>query len=204
MGAHKHNEMDNIFELVKGKTVLLSTKKHSHVSDLIAGYAGSKLAKDVSHSAVLSPDGMVTEALGDRDPAEVVDTPFAEIVNDIDLQYIYLSIPRFQPEPAASKKWLNERIGCKYDYANLFFIQLPSKWLSWLPFQRKTKNAEKKYICSELVAHFGRTFISNYIFGAKPISDYNPSELLDLEIRHIPTSFDVYYYDATDKTLTKI
>jgi len=198
--------MKELYELIGGKTAILSTKKHSAVSDIIATWTEPDKAKDVSHSAILRPDLQVTEARGDIKNPRVVNTPFADIVNDKDLQYMYISIPRDQPDPVDTILWCNYRIGRHYDFADLGLIQFP-KWIpSWLnPFQQKTKQAEKRYICSELANHCVRSLFDGCarIFSRKPISYYSPADNLDLFIAN-PELFDNYYCEPQNNILYKI
>ena len=205
--------MKELYELINGKTAILSTKQHTVISDVIGTWTEPDKAKDVSHSAILRPDLQVTEARGDIKNPRVVNTPFADIIGNKALQYLYISIPKNQPEPVETILWCNERVGRDYDFLNLGVIQFPARFYRWLPdavikllpFQNKTKQAEKKYICSELANHFVRSLIKGcrYIFGRRNISDYTPADMLDLQISH-PELFDNYYCEPQNNILVKI
>ena len=146
--------MKENYRLVDGKTAILSTKQKTTISNIIAVWTEPKKVKDVSHSAILRPDLLVTEARGDIKNPRVVNTPFADIIGNKALQYLYISIPKNQPEPVETILWCNERVGRDYDFLNLGIIQFPARFYRWLPdavikllpFQKKTKQAEKKYI----------------------------------------------------------
>ena len=198
--------MKQLYQLIDGKTAILSTKKHSAVSDIIAVWTEADKAKDVSHSAILRADLLVTEARGDIKNPSVVNTPFADIIGDSDLQYMYISIPKRQPDPIDVMLWCNYRVGRPYDFANLGLIQFP-KWISWAinPFQQKTKQAEKRYICSELANHCVRSLFEGCarIFSRKPIAYYSPANMLDLQIGN-PELFDNYYCEPQNNILYKI
>lgn len=205
--------MKELYKLIDGKTAILSTKQHSAVSDIIAVWTEPDKAKDVSHSAILRPDLLVTEARGDIKNPQVVNTPFAYIIGNKALQYLYISIPKNQPDPVETILWCNERVGRDYDFLNLGIIQFPARFYRWLPdavikilpFQNKTAKAEKKYICSELANHFVRSLIKGcrYIFSRRNISDYTPSDMLDLQIAHTEL-FDNYYCEPQNNILNKI
>lgn len=205
--------MKELYELINGKTAILSTKQHSVISDVIGAWTEPDKARDVSHSAILRPDLQVTEARGDIKNPSVVNTPFADIIGNKALQYLYISIPKNQPDPIEVILWCNERVGRDYDFLNLGLIQFPARFYRWLPdavikllpFQNKTKQAEKKYICSELANHFVRSLIKGcyYIFSRRNISDYTPADMLDLQIAH-PELFDNYYCEPKNNILVKI
>jgi hypothetical protein len=205
--------MKELYELIDGKTAILSTKKRSFVSNFIAAWTEPDKAKDVSHSAILRPDLLVTEARGDLKPPKVVNTAFAEIISDKDLQYIYISIPKSQPDQIEAILWCNGRVGRDYDFLNLGLIQFPARFyrklpdwaIKLLPFQNKTKQAEKRYICSELANHFVRSLIKgcSYIFSRRNISDYTPADMLDLQIVNADL-FDNYYCEPSNNILHKI
>lgn len=205
--------MKELYKLIEGKTAILSTKQHSAVSDIIAAWTEPDKAKDVSHSAILRPDLQVTEARGDIKNPGVVNTPFADIIGNKALQYLYISIPKNQPDPVDVILWCNERVGRDYDFLNLGIIQFPARFyrklpdwvIKLLPFQNKTTNAEKKYICSELANHFVRSLIKGcrYIFSRRNISDYTPADMLDLQIAH-KELFDNYYCEPQNNILYKI
>jgi hypothetical protein len=205
--------MKELYELIDGKTAILSTKQHSAISDVITVCTEPDKAKDVSHSAILRPDLQVTEARGDIKNPRVVNTPFADIIGNPDLQYLYISIPKNQPDQIDTIIWCNRRIGRDYDFFNLGLIQLPAIFYRWmpdwaiklLPFQNKTSQAEKKYICSELANHFVRSLIKecSYIFSRRNISDYTPADMLDLQISNTDI-FDNYYCEPSNNILYKI
>lgn len=197
--------MTELYKLIDGKTAILSTKKRSLVSNIIALWTEPDKAKDVSHTAILRSDLYVTEARGDIKNPQVVNTPFADIIGDKDLQYMYISIPIEQPDQIDAIIWCNERVGKPYDFANIGLIQIPSRWFRWSPFQRKIKQAEKRYICSELGNHFVRSLLESCKrrFSRKPISDYSPADMLDLQIASTDL-FDNYYCEPQNKILVKI
>ena len=205
--------MKELYELIDGKTAILSTKQHSAISDVIAVWTEPDKAKDVSHSAILRHDLQVTEARGDIKNPRVVNTPFDDIIGNLDLQYIYISIPKNQPEPVSVILWCNDRVGRDYDFLNLGLIQFPARFYRWmpdwaiklLPFQNKTSQAEKKYICSELANHFVRDVLPFcwHIFSRRNISDYTPADMLDLQIANIDL-FDNYYCEPSNNILHKI
>lgn len=197
--------MTEIYELIDGKTAILSTKKRSLVSNIIAAWTEPDKAKDVSHTAILRADLYVTEARGDIKNPRVVNTPFADIIGDKDLQYMYISIPKEQPNQIDAILWCNERVGRPYDFANLGLIQFFGRWFSWSPFQRRIKKAEKRYICSEFGNHFVRSLIASCkrTFSRKPISDYTPADMLNLQITSNEL-FDNYYCEPQNKILVKI
>jgi len=205
--------MNELYRLVDGKTAILSTKQKTTISNIIAVWTEPKKVKDVSHSAILRHDFIVTEARGDIKNPMVVNTPFVHIIENKKLEYLYISIPKNQPDPIEVILWCDERVGRDYDFLNLGLIQFPARFYRWLPdavikllpFQNKTKQAEKKYICSELANHFVRSLIKGcrYIFGRRNISDYTPADMLDLQIAH-PELFDNYYCEPQNNILVKI
>ena len=205
--------MKELYELIDGKTAILSTKQHSAISYVIAVWTEPDKAKDVSHSAILRPDLQVTEARGDIKNPRVVNTPFAEIIGNPDMQYLYISIPKSQLDPVEVIIWCNERVGRDYDFLNLGLIQFPARFyrklpdriIKLLPFQNTIKQAEKRYICSELANHFVRSLIKEcrYLFSSRNISDYTPADMLDLLIANTDL-FDTYYCEPKNNILVKI
>ena len=151
------------------KVEIMFTKSDTLISDGIALVTGCP----ASHVLVKIGD-YVWEARGDKPHSQVIKQKYTDMIKQPQLTHIWAA-EIFVYDIVALIKWLDSKVGTRYDYANTTILQLVKLATGKLLFQKKTNVADNQYQCAEFTAHAVKLHAINSWIN-KPIASYSPKD----------------------------